>query len=33
MATATGRQGENRTCTAKLTMVRATMAMKAKAMI
>ena len=33
MATATSSQGENRTCTAKLTMMTATMAMKARAMI
>ena len=33
MATATSSQGENRKCTAKLTMTRATMAMKARAMI
>jgi len=33
MATATSSQGETRTCTAKLTMMRARMAMKAQAMI
>ena len=33
MATATSGQGENSKCTAKLTMMRATMAMTARAMI